>query len=324
MTLSEYGFFKGEMAAQVPADGVHPYSLNTPLFSDYAEKLRFIRLPEGTTATYTDKEAFEFPVGTAIIKTFYYYHDARKPEKGRKLLETRLLIHTEDGWEAWPYHWNEDQTEAELEVAGDTKDIQWKDHNGKKQTLAYSMPNVNQCKGCHNQSGEIVPIGPSARQLNGPLRGDIHGAGTIENQLAYWETKGLIHDLPEKIPAIAVWDDPATGSTEDRARAWLDINCAHCHNPDGPANTSGLFLEIHREDPHVWGIFKAPVAAGRGSGGRQFDIHPGNADQSILYYRIDSDDPGVMMPELGRKMIHKEGVTLIKEWINELDEKNYR
>lgn len=316
MKLSEYNFFSGNPADQLPADGVIPYSLNTPLFSDYAEKLRFIKLPEGTQASYKDKGVLSFPKGTVIIKTFYYPVDHRSPDKGRKLMETRLLLHEDDGWKAVPYHWNEEQTEAYLEVAGGMKEVSWKDERGKKRKVNYVFPNMNQCKGCHSMGGEMTPIGPSAKQLNGALS---YQEGS-ENQLAFWKNHGLLDGLPEanEIPYVAVWNDPNSGSLEERAKAWLDINCAHCHNPDGPASTTGLFLEYDQQDPTARGMLKTPVAAGRGSGGLLHDIEPGKAEQSILYYRINSEDPGVMMPELGRKLIHKEGVSLIREWINSL------
>lgn len=320
MKLSEYGFFAGPIAEQQPASGVLPYSLNTPLFSDYAQKLRFVKLPEGSKVPYNDMEVLNFPVGTVIIKTFYYPHDARKPEKGRRLMETRLLIHEEDGWEALPYQWLEDQRDAVLDVAGGRKDVKFVDASGKKRKFTYSMPNKNQCKGCHSWDGAMRPIGPSARQLNGQLT---YPDGQSANQLMHWAEVGMLEGLPEDhagIPQVPLWDDPASGSLDARARAWLDINCAHCHNPHGPASTSGFFLDIHQTEPQVFGVFKTPVAAGRGAGDARYDIHPGQPDNSILYYRMASTDPGVMMPEVGRRLVHTESLELIREWISQMEE----
>lgn len=316
MALSEYGFFEGNLAEQNPAVGVLPYDLNTPLFSDYAQKLRFVHLPEGKTANYSNREVMDFPEGTTIIKTFYYPKDFRKPEKGRTLMETRLLLREAEGWYALPYIWNDEQTEAHLEVAGGTKEIAWKNQDGKKQRLDYSVPNINQCKGCHIKDQVIQPIGPTARQLN---RTYDYADGT-QNQLQHWHEAEYLQNLPptEEWPQLAVWNKPNSGSLDQRARAYLDINCAHCHRDGAPANTSGLLLDYYQENATALGVNKPPVAAGRGSGGHAYDIAPGKPKESILWHRISSTDPGVRMPELGRQLVHQEGVALIEEWINSL------
>jgi len=314
--LSEYGFFTGKLADQMPAEGVMPYALNTPLFSDYAEKLRFVKIPEGKAARYQEREVMDFPVGTILIKTFYYPEDMRKPEKGRRLLETRLLMHAKDGWHALPYIWNEAQTDATLEVTGGTKEVSWKHTDGKKRRLQYSIPNINQCKGCHVKEQVIKPIGPTARQLNG----DFPYAEGEANQLEHWANADRLRGLPEAdfIPRLPSWSDPGSGTLNERARAYLDINCAHCHNAQAPANTSGLLLDYYQQDSTALGMLKPPVAAGRGSGSRQYDILPGHPRESILWYRMSSTDPGEMMPELGRKLVHEEGLALIEAWIQNL------
>lgn len=316
MNLSEYGFFAGKLADLQPVSGVIPYALNTPLFSDYAEKLRFVKLPEGATVPYNEKEVLEFPVGTTIIKTFYFPHDFRNPAKGRRIMETRLLIHEQNGWKALEYVWNDEQTDATLEVAGEEAEVNYIDIEGKKRKQLYVMPNLNQCKGCHNRNEVMTPIGPSIRQLNGELT----YADGSENQLVKWQKLGILTGLPSlaDCPKAPVWNKPETGSLEARARTWLDINCAHCHRSGGPASTSGLLLGFYESDPTAWGIHKTPVAAGRGSGNRKYSIEPGKPDESILLYRMESTDPGVMMPELGRKITHREGVALVREWIKSM------
>lgn len=312
-TLSAYGFFKGNMAEQVPVAGIMPYQLNTPLFSDYAEKLRFVQLPPDSVITYDPLNVMYIPIGATLIKTFYYPQDMRHPEKGRRLMETRLLVHTPGGWNAWTYIWNDEQTEAYLEVAGDRKPVRFTDHNGRNVAFDYIIPNVNQCKGCHNTNEVLTPIGPTARQLNG----DFPYTSGRENQLQHWIKAGILQGLTDasQAPRAPVWNDPASGSLEDRARTWLEINCAHCHKPEGPAKTSGLFLSINEHDPTKMGILKTPVAAGRGAANLQYDIVPGHPEKSILVYRMESTDPGIMMPELSRKLTHKEGLELVKQWI---------
>jgi uncharacterized repeat protein (TIGR03806 family) len=311
--LSEYGFYKGALANLEPAEDVIPYALNTPLFSNYAEKLRFVKLPAGTKAIYNDSVTFDFPVGTVLIKNFYYPVDFRKPEKGRKIIETRLLVHQESGWDAWPYRWNDEQTEAEYDPAAEATTIQYIDKSGKKIITPYLIPNKNQCKGCHIRNQKMMPIGTSARQLNH----DFSYTSGETNQLIYWQQRNILEQLPQQssIPKLAVWDDASTGDINQRARAYLDANCAHCHSRPGPANTSGLFLDIHENDKAHLGIHKAPIAAGRGAGNLQYDIVPGDPHKSILLFRMKTNDPAIAMPEIGREQIHKEGVALIEDWI---------
>lgn len=311
--LSQYALFAGDPAAQVPAEGVIPYDLNSPLFSDYAEKLRFVQLPPGTHATYHGVDTFEFPIGTVIAKTFAYPRDAREPSQGRRLIETRILKREVDGWVGLPYIWDAAQAEATLDVAGDTVDVSWVHSDGRVRTNNYIIPNSNQCKGCHKTGERMTPIGPKARHLN---RDFAYREGT-ENQLAHWSRRGILAGAPPpaEAPRLAAWDDPNRGSLDARARAWLEINCAHCHNPEGPARSSGLDLMAAQRDPTAFGVFKPPVAAGIGSGGLAYDLVPGQPDQSILAYRIASTHPGVMMPELGKRLVHEEGVALIRHWI---------
>jgi uncharacterized repeat protein (TIGR03806 family) len=306
--LSEYEFFIGKLSDLKPNASVHSYTLNTPLFSNYAEKIRFIKIPEGSIIKYHPTDVFEFPVGTILIKNFYYPIDFRKPEKGRKIVETRLLINQPDGWEALPYIWTEDQTEAFYDPAGETKTISYISASGKKITTPYVIPNKNQCKGCHVRDEKLLPIGPSARQLNRTSESGV-------DQLKHWQESGLLDQSPADAPKLAVWDDETSGDLNARARAYLDANCGHCHSRSGPASTSGLFLDVYEKDFAHLGVNKPPVAAGRGAGNNLVDIKPGDPNKSIMIYRMNTTDPAIAMPEIGREQIHKEGVELIAEWI---------
>lgn len=315
--LSEYRFF-ADGAKQVPNAGVIPYGINSPLFSDYTEKHRFVYVPAGETAKYDARDVFSFPVGSVIIKSFGYLNDIRDPSKGKRVLETRLLAHTNAGWVGLPYVWNADGTDAALKVAGTTVDVEWIHYDGSLRTNNYIIPNMNQCKGCHEQSGSLQPLGPKARNLN---REFDFGAGA-ENQLAYWTKAGILEgapDDPEDAPRLAEWTEPATGTVAERARAYLENNCMHCHNPNGPGNTTGLDLTYDQDDPLKYGVLKPPVAAGRGAGHALFDIVPGKPDDSILYNRLASTDPGIMMPELPRRLVDEEGLALVREWILEME-----
>ena len=303
--LSQYQFFIGEMKNLQPNERVLPYDLNSPLFTDYAEKSRFVWMPENTAAEYREDRAFAFPAGAVLIKNFFYENGENTDHR---IVETRLLVNRKTGWDAMTYVWNDEQTEAYLNITGDMKEMIYDD-----QPFTYLIPNRNQCKSCHSYDGKMVPNGPKAHQLNKPYQ---YADGTA-NQLDRWAAVGYLsgYQSPGKSPTAAQWDNSKSGSVHDRAMSYLDSNCGHCHNPHGPANTSGLNLTYDEPIGINLGVLKQPVATGKGSGGRLYSIVPGKPDESILVYRMESTDPGAMMPELGRQLIHKEGVALIKEWI---------
>ena len=314
--LSEYRLFLDD-AAREPNAGVTPYALATQLYSDGALKFRYVYVPPGAQARYTDEGVFEFPVGTVLVKTFAFAADMRRPGENVRYIETRLLIRHNDGWIARPYVWNADQTEARYAPVSAPIPVAFIDTQGVQQALDWRVPNQNQCKGCHDRDGAVTPIGPRARNLNNAFP----YAGGTENQIAHWSALGLLvgAPAPDDAPRAPAAFDPASGSLADRARTYLDVNCAHCHNPHGPARTSGLDLRAENENPAAWGVRKRPVAAGRASGGFQFAIDPGRAETSILVHRMDSLDPGVMMPELGRQTRDAEGLALVRAWIARMD-----
>ena len=307
--LSEFGFFQ-DMQNQIPSAEVHPYSLVNPLFSDYTDKLRFVYVPEGQKLAYVKDKVFQFPVGSTLIKTFAYLNT--QGEMDAQLLETRLLINTSEGWKAISYVWNQDQTDAKRSVAGATIPTTFINSVGAKVDVRYRAPNQNQCKECHQVNQVMTPIGPKARNMNK----NVDYASGDMNQLLYWAAQGWIEsklnaDLMQSYENESV-------SIDERARAYLDINCGHCHIPGGSADTTGLYLNLTEETKEHLGIFKKPVAAGRASGNLKYSIVPGKSNKSIMIYRMDSLDPGIMMPESGRALADDKGIKLISDWINQL------
>ena len=330
--LSDWGMLIRADGQLVAGDRVEPYDLNTPLFSDHAGKYRTVWMPEGASAQYSADDVFDFPVGTVITKTFYFPVD-ENGQLGRgdltgspamldldrvHLVETRILVRREAGWDALPYVWNDDQTEAVLMRTGDAQQFTLSAPGGPI-TVNYLVPNVNQCRGCHvtnNTTREMRPIGPAARHLNR----DFDYPDGRENQLERLIAAGYLTGAtaPDTAPRAPDWMD-ASVPVETRAGAWLDINCAHCHNPSGAADTSGLYLDPGTPLGPNFGLCKVPIAAGPGSGGHRFDIVPGEPDQSILIFRLESLRPDVMMPELGRSVVHEESTALIRDWITSLE-----
>lgn len=313
-TLSEYGFFTGDLRDLQPNDRVLPYNLITPLFTDYAHKARYVWMPEGQPATVDENGILQFPDGAAIIKHFYYPADFSQPTQQINMIETRLLVKQQGTWEAHSYVWDEEGNEAHLSLVGDLQAVSWVDEQGEQHHIEYVVPNKNQCKSCHNRNNQVQPIGPKVRNLNKEIT---YADGGAMNQLVKWSEYGYLADptVKEQFPGVADWEDPHSGTLQERAMAYLDVNCAHCHSQQGPAHTTGLYLEAHERTPGHLGICKTPVAAGKGSGGRMMGIAPGLPDSSIMVYRMESLDPGVMMPEIGRVSAHPEGIALIREWV---------
>lgn len=289
--LSDYRFF-ADMDAQQPIARVWPYRLNMPLYSDGADKLRFVYLPKGSEPVAQGAGLLQFPVGSALIKTFAFGEGAE-----RRLIETRVLLHRADGWVALPYRWNEQQTDATLVLAGGRIDLT----TPTGEAISYRIPNKNQCKECHGLDGVVTPIGPKARNLSN-------------------EWLAMMGLAPEGADALPLWEARGSADLAMAARAYLDVNCAHCHRPGAAASNSGLDLRWEQTDFAKLGVLKRPVAAGRGSGGLEFDIDPGHPERSIIAYRMGSREAGVAMPELGKSTVDAEGLALIERWIREMEQ----
>jgi uncharacterized repeat protein (TIGR03806 family) len=195
--------------------------------------------------------------------------------------------------------------------------VNWRNPAGANYNIHYAIPNSNQCKECHDQNKVTGPIGPKARHLN---RDFDYPDGRF-NQVAYWTKVGILRGAPDpaQAPQQPVWNDPSTGSLDARARAYLEVNCAHCHSPQGSASNTGLYLTDLENDPMRIGFCKTPVSAGKASAGMLFDVVRGHPELSILAYRMDSDEPKIMMPEIGRTVAHREGVDLIRTWLASLE-----
>jgi len=308
--LSAWHLFRDARHGLKPNDRVLPYDLNTPLFSDYASKYRFVWMPAGTSSQYRDEGVFEFPVGTVLAKSFAFPVDGHPGAE--HLVETRLLVHAKAGWVALPYIWNEDQTDATLRLVPDPVPIHYHDQAGTVHDFTYQIPNANECRQCHENNKQLLPIGPKARNLNK----DFDYADGKANQLLRWQASGYLAGAPAPsgAPHAARWNDASTGTLAQRATAYLDNNCAHCHQPGGSAAYTGVDFRAGHFDPLHAGFCKHPNSAGN-MHDLQFDVVPGDPDQSILIYRLTSTAPKVMMPQIGRAVVHEEGLALLREWI---------
>ncbi len=290
-TLSEYNFFEGTLADLNPVYGVLPYDLNSPLFSDYAHKKRFIWMPSNVKAAYvSDYTPLDFPTGAILIKNFYY--DNVLPNDETKIIETRLMIKMEGEWSFAKYVWNDEQTEAFFTNDGSFVPIDWVQDNQTK-SVNYRVPSVSECFTCHNKFGTPVPIGPKPQNLNREL---IYSDG-IQNQLSKWVTQGYLeNDFPANIETTVAWDD-LSQSLDLRARSYIDINCAHCHRPGGFVpdflNTDYRY-ETPLEDSNIV------------------------ENKEDIASRFNSVVFGFSMPLLGRTIVHQEGLDLLTEYLDSL------
>lgn len=291
-TLSELNLFTGDMSDLNITPRAFKYELNTQLFSDYAHKLRFIALPENTSMAYDDDNLPIFPVNTVIAKTFFYNNDERDLSLGRKIIETRLLIKTEDNWLTGDYVWNDSQTEAFLDMDGGDVPVSWIDANGNTNNIDYEIPSNADCFTCHASFNKNRPIGPKLRSLNFNISGT--------NQLQQFINNGYLTGItdPTVVGVLPNWEDNTT-SLEDRARAYIDMNCAHCHIPGGTCfdqSTLDLAFETPLEESLI------------------------DEQAPSIELRVSTNIDGISMPLIGTSILHDDGVQLILDYLESLQE----
>lgn len=317
--LSQYGLFvdPANPTSQPQTPGFS-YQLATQLFSNYANKYRFIYLPAGTSMQYQAQEAFEIPTGTVLVKTFALPQDtAITGIANETLIETRLLIKRAQGWTSLVYQWQQGQ--AKLITAGATVSHSLI-NQGQSQHFDYNIPSRAECKVCHqinqDNTSQIIPIGLKAHLLNR----EINHQGQTVNQLSLWAEQGKLSQLPDlKLVAKTYAIDNIQADLTARAKGYLDVNCAHCHSAKGFASISGLRLGFYIDHTsYQYGICKQPPGWDGGPKGLDYDIVPGNAEHSILLYRQTLSEPKDRMPPIGRNLEHQEGVELIRQWIDSL------
>lgn len=310
--LSDYRFFVEDIKDLEPNEGVIPFRPSSELFTDYAHKKRFFWVPDGTSAAYNgDGSELNMPVGSALIKNFYY--DNTAPSQQTRIIETRLMIRQESGWVFANYVWNEDQTEAFLDNNASTTAVAWTDDAGEH-SINYKIPSQNQCMTCHGSDENARPLGLKPQNLNG----NIAYEDGVFNQLQKLEQLGLLTGLPETVDATVDYTDASQDLTL-RVRSYLDINCAHCHQTGGNAgHTNPRFAFAMTSDPAQMGVCVSSNLVPPGmTHARVFA--PMEPSQSVGLYTMNSTNSFYMMPRLGRTIVHTEAVALVTEWINSLE-----
>lgn len=326
--LSDYHFFEGQMKNQKPSLGVLIYKPASTLFTDYAHKYRFVWLPPGTKATYNgDGEVLELPVGSALIKTFYYDNVQNvTPVGATRIIETRIMIRKSSGWIFANYVWNAEQTEAYQDLAGSYTNISWKDENNVIKSTNYRIPSEEQCIVCHKKKVTVgadeitvhMPIGIKPQNLNYTYN---YGSSS-QNQLSRWIQEGYLPSnfvLPSQENSTIDYNDTSK-SLELRVRSYVDINCAHCHSQDRHCDYRPMKFDF---DSTYNNLTNMGVCVNT-QDMQDFDpaldkiVNPGSPNRSMMYYRLNTTNEAYMMPLHGRTMIHQEGTDLVRDWINSL------
>lgn len=298
--LSETGLFTS-LSKLTPAENLVTYEVNVPFWSDNAEKSRFFVLPEGKSLGYRSNGSWEVPVGTTLVKNFEITIEQRK-----RILETRLIKRIEDGWEAATYVWDKKGKDAELLPNGKQVEI-----GGLRTRQSWHAPSSSECASCHVDAAGYL-LGLNTAQLNR------NSADGKSNQIEDWVRKGFV-SLPTDVNLetenwfCSPYDEGA--DLEARARVWLDVNCAMCHQPEGPGNAKiDLRYATSPEATNMIGI--RPAQGDLGIVDAQL-IAPGHPERSLMVHRIETLGQG-RMPMIGSNLVDEKAVKLLNEWIQSM------
>jgi len=309
--LSQTGAFS-DMRRLIPVDGLIPYDLVVAFWSDGAVKTRWAAIPDAKIIFSATGE-WTFPPGSVFVKTFELPTDASDPNIKRRL-ETRLLVCDSDGGVyGVVYQWRPDNSDADLLISSRSEAIDIKAASGEIHRQTWYYPSRTDCLACHNSKTSGV-LGAKARQLN---HGFTYASGVTDNELRTWNHLGLFEpalneaDL-DHIPTLAAAGD-TTRSLQDRARSYLDANCAQCHRPGGTV----AYFDARYDTPiEKQDLIDGPVLIDQGID-RPRIISPHDIWRSIAYMRVNTVDD-IKMPPIGRETIDRQGVELLQNWITSL------
>ena len=313
--LSETGLF-----ASVQDHRMHPalipYSVNAPLWSDGADKDRWIALPDETRMQFKSKGGWEFSDAAVLVKTF-----SLELEKGvtasRRRIETRLLTRQQGQWHGYTYVWNDEQTDAALvESSGRDVKLVIRDSAvpGGERVQTWRLPSRAECMVCHSRAANFV-LGLSVLQMN---RRHDYGT-TSDNQLKVLKQLGVFtgDTRPGNPQDHSRLVDPydARADLTMRARSYLHANCSQCHVVAGGGN-SQINLAFAASLAGTKLIDTLPQHRSFGVPGTTL-VKPGHPNKSILYQRTTRRGKG-QMPPLATSLVDRRGAQLLFDWINSL------
>jgi hypothetical protein len=318
-TLSLTGVFSNT-PAMAPAASLIPYAPNVPLFSDNAQKVRYFSVPNtgapyssGEQISYAPTFSWLFPSGTVFVKTFELQTNQSDPTSLRRL-ETRLLVRdTNDAVYGVTYKWRADNSDADLLTTNLTEAIPIQTPGGLVTNMWY-YPSPSDCLQCHTAPANYV-LGVNARQLNGNLT---YSNGVTDNQLRALNRAGLLYPAIDESQIASIEQlyalTNAAASYQQRARSYLDANCAQCHvQPGGSGPTFDARYDIPLASQN---IINAPQIKGNFGYDNVHMITPNDVWRSSIYDRMNSLDALIKMPPLARNLIDTNAVQIMAAWIN--------
>jgi uncharacterized repeat protein (TIGR03806 family) len=311
LLLSQTGAFS-DTRNLVPSSGLIPYDIVVAFWSDGASKSRWVAVPSGKIK-YSPTGDWTFPSGTVFVKTFELSTDAANPIVKRRL-ETRLLVcDSAGGVYGAVYKWRPDNSDADLLTTSRNEAIPIKTASGEVRDQTWYYPSRPDCLDCHNAKTSGV-LGVKTRQMN---RAFTYPSGATDNELRAWNHLGLfapkLNDADlANLPTLAAADDE-TRSVQDRARSYLDANCAQCHRPGGTV----AYFDARYDTPLAkQALIDGPVLIDQGID-RPRVISPHDIWRSIAFMRVNTVDD-IKMPPIARETIDQKGVALLRDWITSL------
>lgn len=321
-SLSETGAFTN-LSNLTPLDGLIPYELVESFWSDGALKKRWIGIPnDGSHDTaaekisYSENDNWNLPIGSVLVKHFEMPIDENNPSVTKRL-ETRFSVKAANGQFYFvTYKWNDAQTDAVLLTSGLDETINIAKANGTTESQVWRYPSTAECVTCHNQSTGGT-IGVRTRYLNKDLT--YPKTGRTGNQLVTLSHLGILDELITDSDTSTLLTykaiDDSNASIDEKARSYIDINCAYCHQAGSDVRANfDLRMSLNLTET---GLLTAGFNNSLGVPGEAILVE-GEPDKSILYLRANSLVPGIAMPSVAKGKIHDEGVALIEEWIRQL------
>ncbi len=299
--LSQTGAFS-DLATLTPHAGIVDYDVNLPFWSDRATKRRWFSIPNDTSTMQWSKDAnWQFPDGQVWIKHFDIETEPGNALSKRRL-ETRFFVKNSGGAYGVTYRWRADQSDADLVADAGLEEV-------LSGSQVWKFPSRSECMTCHTPAAGYA-LSFHTRQLN---RDGLFGEAT-QNQLSALADAGYFsNELPavSSLPKFPVLDDE-TESLESRARSYLAVNCASCHQPGGGGGGS-FDLRAHVSTEGT-GIVRGLLNNPHGDLANRF-IMPGDVIHSMAVTRMEGGGGLTRMPPIGNRVVDAAGVALIEEWI---------